>query len=124
MDSAFIYALVDPNNHVVRYVGQCHSLHERYISHLNVANYSEGPVYGWIRGIAPAKPVLVLLETVVRNRQVEVRTGQYRQLSSVVEAKWLKRFRRTVLNVNKRQCLAFDDFVNPAEFPKDYSTEE
>lgn len=125
MDVSYIYALVDPNNHTVRYVGQTKALHVRYLGHINAASQNGMPVYGWIRGIAPAKPILVLLETIPHDRQLEVRPGITRKLSSIIEGKWLKRFRRTILNVNKQQCgLAFDDFVNPPELNPEYSTED
>lgn len=89
------------------------------------AEGSSSPVYGWIRGIAPAVPQLVLLEVVRRNRQIEVRPGQLRLLSSVVEAKWLKRFRRMLLNVDMRICAAaFDDFTNAPNLNPEYFTEE
>jgi hypothetical protein len=97
----------------------------RYVGHLSSAESNDSPVYGWRRGIAPAKPQLLLLELVRRNRQVEVRPGKFRLLSSIVEAKWLKRFRRTVLNVNMRICAgAFDEFTNPPNFNPEYSAED
>jgi hypothetical protein len=125
MDAAYIYALVDPNTHIVRYVGQCKDLHVRYVGHRNSAEWSGSPVYEWIRGLSPAEPQLVLLEVIRRNRQVEVRPGRLRLLSSILEAKWLKRFRRSALNVNVRVCTAaFEDFANPPNLNPEYSTEE
>lgn len=125
MDAAYVYALVDPTNYQVRYVGQCKDLHVRYIGHMNSAEWHGSPVYEWIRRIAAAKPQLVVLQPIPRNRQVEIRPGQLRLLSSILEAKWVKRFRRTVLNVNRRVCAAaFEDFANPPNINPEYSTEE
>ena len=125
MDAAYIYALVDPSTHIVRYVGQCKDLHVRYIGHRNAAECGDSPVHEWIRSLAPAEPQLVLLESTEHNRLVEVRPGQLRLLSSILEAKWLKRFRRTALNVNTRVCAAaFEDFANPPNFNLEYSTED
>jgi hypothetical protein len=39
-------------------------------------------------------------------------------IASVMEAKWLKRFRRTVLNYDKKQCAAYDNFVNSPELER------
>jgi hypothetical protein len=125
MDVSYIYGLVDPNNHTVRYVGQTKDLHVRSIGHINAAESGALPVHDWLRSLAPAAPVLILLEVVRRNRQVEVRPGQFRLLSSVIEAKWVKRFRRTALNVNAKICTAaYEDFANPPTLNPDFATEE
>jgi len=100
-------------------------MHVRYQGHMNAAASGvKLPVYGWIRNIKPGQPQLVILEIVRANKQVEVRPGQYRALGSIVEAKWLKRFRRTALNVTQQCAAAMDDFVNPPGLNPEYLTEE
>jgi hypothetical protein len=120
----FIYGLIDPRDHVIRYVGQCVNMRARYSLHLCQARNGKRPVHAWIREIAPAVPVMVLLET-VSNRRVSSGHNLRRKvdLASVMEAKWLKRFRRTVLNVNRKQCSAYDLFINSTELQTRFGLE-
>jgi hypothetical protein len=115
-----IYGLLDPRNGVVRYVGQCENLKTRYTLHLSQAMRGDKPQSAWIRKLAPEKPVLVHLESVEQKRLRLPGSCRSVRLSSIIEAKWLKRFRRTVLNLNKRQCNAYDEFVNSPELQTRY----
>lgn len=124
---SFIYALIDPHTHLVRYVGQCTNLKSRFSQHLCQARLGKHPLHLWIRDLAPSVPTLILLETVER-RRIHLRNVQggrrFVHLSSVMEAKWLKRFRRTVLNVNRKQCAAWDAFINSPEIKLRLGLEE
>lgn len=119
---SIIYALVDPKDHRVKYIGQCHDMHVRLQGHMSLARSgSMKPVYQWMRSLLPSAPLVVELEVITRRRVA----GNLMGLSSVMEAKWLKRFRRTVLNDKANGCAAFDDFVNPPEVTRRYyRTEE
>ena len=122
-----IYGLIDPRNHQVKYVGQSRNPEGRLRSHLALARRGKDgffgrpaparreakPVYLWLRDLHPALPVLVVLEAVER-RIIRV-NGIRVQWASAMEAKWLKRHRRTVLNYDKKQCAAYDAFVNSRE---------
>ena len=112
MEEVTIYGLIDPVTHVVRYVGQAYDVEERFMSHLAESKVSEKPVYAWMRGLHPLKPVIVVLAT-VRPQQIEISPNVFNNSANIEESKWMKRFRRTILNVNRKQCRAYDLFVNP-----------
>jgi hypothetical protein len=98
-------------------VGQCEDLHVRLQNHISAAKTGKSrPVYEWIRGLFPLMPVPVVLEVVRRRRTAD----NLLSIASVMESKWLKRFRRTVLNYDREQCAAYEDFVNPPEVLKRY----
>lgn len=103
-----IYGLIDPNTHEIRYVGQARNPHSRFSAHLSRAKCKNTPRDEWIRSLAPLLPILVILEHVDR------------KLAAAMEAKWIKRHRRTVLNMTKGRAAAWDDFVNPPELQKRY----
>ena len=108
-----IYGLIDPRDHKVKYVGQSRDPERRLLGHLATAVHGTKAVHAWLRSLHPTLPVLVILESVAPRM---VRLGAYLVNSaSVMEAKWLKRFRRTVLNYDKKQCAAYDEFVNSPE---------
>ena len=120
MENVIIYALVDPDTHLVRYVGQCHNLESRYEGHLSEAlRGTKKPVYDWIRSLGLKRPVILILQTVPAI-YVPRQKGNSISLPSVMEAKWLKRFRRTVLNLRKKQCSVYDEFVNSPELKSRY----
>lgn len=104
-----IYGLLDPVTHEVKYVGQSANPELRRQMHMSLAKRGDKPVHHWVKGLLPLEPVLVVLER-VENRRVRGVA-----LASVMEAKWLKRFRRTMLNYDKKQCAAYDEFVNAPE---------
>jgi hypothetical protein len=128
MKHTTIYALADPLTHEVLYVGQCANMKWRYLTHLSAMRTTKEPLYVRLRTRLPAMPVLVILEK-LESRKIHhpkaSSTSQFHFLStvSVAEAKWLKRFRRTVLNRNKKQCCAYDDFINTPELRARYGLE-
>lgn len=110
----FIYALVCPLTLDVKYVGQTVDLQKRIRAHT-----ASQPVFqrdsesrDWLRSLGYLRPYRVILERGI-NRRVTIKgtakamyfkTGRRPTglktvwLSSVMEAKWMKRFRRTILN--------------------------
>ena len=108
-----IYGLIDPRNHQVKYVGQSRNPEGRLRGHMGASVRGTKPVHAWLCDLHPAPPLLVVLEAVER-RIIRV-NGIRVQWASVMEAKWLKRHRRTVLNYDKKQCAAYDAFVNSRE---------
>ena len=99
-----IYALVDPATHLVRYVGKTRQLLEaRY------QNHATGNCKGtaaWVHTLS-APPVLILLETGEERRipRLGIGSGSI-AASAFAETKWIKRFRRTVINKDTRQNSA------------------
>ena len=88
----YIYALVDPTTHQVRYVGHTHKHPEaRLHEHLS-ASQPIGYVHEWIRSLAPEQPTIIILQELEGTESDAIRT----------ETKWIKRFRRTILNRNTR----------------------
>jgi predicted GIY-YIG superfamily endonuclease len=55
----YIYALIDPLTHLVRYVGQTSDLDKRYRIHCSGKDAATGE---WVRSL-PQPPILALLET-------------------------------------------------------------
>src|ERR1700693_5775730 len=104
-----IYALVDPTDHEVRYVGQAHDVGGRFLTHLSSANRGkESAVYDWIRSLGAARPILVVLQR-VEPRSIWFTNRRTLNWASVTEAKWMKRFRRTILNTDAKECGAYDE---------------
>ena len=104
---SYVYGLIDPRDHQVRYVGQTQQLEQRYLSHCSGGSTCTAE---WVRSLAPLKPVLVLL--------AEVEHSWYNAYPATEsETKWIKRFRRTVLNVRTRKSSpsTWDRLVNPDE---------
>ncbi|MGE5113602.1 MAG: GIY-YIG nuclease family protein [Acidobacteriaceae bacterium] len=107
MSTSCVYALVDPNTHLVRYVGQTQELEQRYALHCSA---SGGCTAEWVQSLVPLKPVLVLL--------AEVEHPDFDNYPvTEAETKWIKRFRRTILNVRTRQNSpsTWDRLTNPDE---------
>jgi predicted GIY-YIG superfamily endonuclease len=87
---AFVYGLIDPTTRLVRYVGQTRNMSQRYEQHCRGRQKCTG---AWVRSLS-TKPVLVVLE---------VLTGpDVLRDSYASETKWIKRFRRTVINERTR----------------------
>lgn len=109
----FIYALVCPLTLEVKYVGQTIDLDQRTRGRAH-GTTKRGPLYEWLKTLGYMKPYRVILERGI-NRRVEIKESPLRGkqdgrrhqfpyttwLSSCLEAKWIKRFRRTVVNKNK-----------------------
>lgn len=93
---ATIYALVDPNTHQVRYIGQTRtSLARRMQTHRYRAKRGRStPVSEWIASLLPQLPVLVVLQ-----QDVEYVVTGPREWNAAIaaEAKWMKRFARSPL---------------------------
>lgn len=123
----FIYALVCPLTLEVKYVGQTIDLEQRTRGRAHRSGQSKGPLYEWLRTLGYLKPYKVILEHGT-NRRVSVTATRFHAgrgrkpigervtwLSSCLEAKWIKRFRRTIINRNKTgEIGAYQALVNPA----------
>jgi hypothetical protein len=110
-----IYGLIDPRDHEVRYIGQSGNPELRLTTHIFGAKRGNKPMQEWIRGLHPLVPILVILESVETRR---IWTGVVSvSLASVLEAKWLKRFRRTLLNrwLRGNSIVTWDWLTNPDE---------
>jgi len=110
--TAYIYALVDPLSHLVRYVGQTTNLDARYLSHCSGKDKCTGE---WVRSL-PQSPTLVILQTVEHKK---VKRNELPDITETiaVETKWLKRFRRTIINKRTREnsVHTWDCLTNPDE---------
>lgn len=117
-----IYALVDPTTHEVRYVGQTYGVSERFLCHIaSASGGKEGAVYDWIRQLGAKRPVLVVLQR-IKPRYIWFTNGRSLNWASVTEAKWMKRFRRTILNTDAKACQAYDEYVNTHELDERYGS--
>jgi hypothetical protein len=106
-----IYALVCPLTLEVKYVGQTIDLEQRTRGKTHKSS-KHAPLTEWLRTLGYLRPYKVILERGI-NRRVELpkRTRTERRgrkcilestwLSTCLEAKWIKRFRRTIINRNK-----------------------
>ena len=122
----FIYALVCPLTLEVKYVGQTIDLDQRTRGKVHCSTLS-GPLAQWLRTLGYLKPYRVILEQgtnrriVVTATKLDAHTRGRRPtgvkttwLSSCLEAKWIKRFRRTIVNKNKTgEIGAYQALVNP-----------
>jgi hypothetical protein len=115
----YIYALIDPVTHLVRYVGRTtRPPTTRYRHHCAGHGATTGP---WVRSLS-APPIFVLLE-VGEVRRVAVgslghRGHQYTSSATVAETKWIKRFRRNLINRRLRDnCAQVWDALTNKETP-------
>lgn len=109
----YVYALVDPVSHLVRYVGKTtNRVDWRYKRHCSGADGSTGD---WVRSL-PHPPILVTLET-GEEKALVMATCRAAAVwaSAAAETKWIKRFRRTVINTRFRDNCprAWDRLTNP-----------
>jgi hypothetical protein len=105
-DTIFVYGLINPVTHEVKYVGRTSALRARYREHCRGASRS---TKAWVSTL-PSDPLLVVLETVRADGD-----GSTLQLrANDCETKWLKRFRLTVINQRLRDNSpqAWDALVN------------
>jgi len=109
--TAYVYGLIDPRSHVVRYVGQTRALKARFAEHRRGACTStkDWVVEMWASTHVP--PVLVVLAEVHGAGNGLIRDAH------ACETKWLKRFRRTVDNKRLRDNgpSVWDALINPME---------
>ena len=97
---AFVYGLIDPTTRLVRYVGQTRDVSKRYEQHCRGRQPCTG---AWVRSLS-TKPASVVLE---------VLSGpDVLRASFACETKWIKRFRKTVINERTRDtCPAVWDIL-------------
>jgi hypothetical protein len=125
----FIYALVCPVTLEVKYVGQTIDLENRGRSHTSGSTAYNSAVQQWLRTLGYLRPYRVILERGT-NRRVEVKAttpdGQRGRrpiglrsvwLSHITEAKWLKRFRRTILNKDRVGILGVEQLLTNPPLP-------
>src|SRR5256885_1259617 len=104
-----IYALVCPLSLEVKYVGQTIDIEQRVRGTVHSLTKQDTPLRRWQNGLGYLKPYRVILER-GNNRRIEVKTTTPDSqrgrrpiglrtiwLSSALETKWIKRFRRTIL---------------------------
>lgn len=112
--TGYVYALVNPLTHLVRYVGQTTDIDKRYRSHCSGKDVGTSD---WVRSMRQS-PILVILET-VEHRTVPCKGSGAGSLNAttIAETKWIKRFRRTILNTRTRENSAttWDWLKNPDE---------
>jgi len=118
-----IYALVCPLTSEVKYAGQTVHLDKRTAgAHGRGKTISKGPLADWLRTLGHMKPYKVILERGINRRVMLPERVDFRGrkiaphetwLSSCLEAKWLKRFRRTLINVDKVGSISSLLLTNP-----------
>lgn len=114
MKKSYIYALVCPTTHVVKYVGQAINIDARYRHHWSGKDITTGE---WVRKLK-APPFLLILEVVERKRiPAPGCIDKTIEASTYAETKWIKRFRRTVFNARTRlnSVDTWEYLVNPDE---------
>lgn len=112
----YVYGLIDPATHAIRYVGQTKRSPEPRIRQHRLGHVAT--TAGWVRSL-PEPPLYVLLETGINSRvQVGTRSRPvYTSAATVAETKWIKRFRHHLINRRLRDNCAdvWDSLVNPGE---------
>ncbi len=101
MRTYHIYALADPETGIVRYVGKTQGVPgTRRSQHIQGTS---SPTTEWVKSL-PAPPFFVLLET-GEERRIPRPGSTFGTItaSTLAETKWIKRFRRTVINKLTRE---------------------
>ncbi|HZR58471.1 MAG TPA: GIY-YIG nuclease family protein [Terriglobales bacterium] len=114
MKNHLIYALVDPDNLHVRYVGRTsQTAASRLRHHLSAAKRGHtAALYAWIRSISPRVPLLIVLQE-LENYRVRLGEGRYESSVAACETKWMKRFERSRLfNRIQRGSHVYKRLVN------------
>ncbi len=103
-DVMYIYGLICPHSHEVKYVGRTRDLCERYTEH---CRGTAKATRHWVRELQ-SPPVLVLLDT------VSCPGNLLERVANDCETKWIKRFRKTVINKRLRDNSphTWDTLVN------------
>ncbi len=127
-----IYALVCPLTLEVKYVGQTSDLEQRTRGKTHKMGKHHAPLTEWLRTLGYMRPYKVILERGINRRIVlpEVlhrgrgpKPGRHTWLSSCLEAKWIKRFRRTLLNRNDVGVIAANMLLVNPPLPWESDTE-
>ncbi len=126
-----IYGLIDPMTLEVKYVGQSADLKQR--TRQRAHNAYDVAVREWTESLGFLRPYRVILERGI-NRVVRVKVKAVRKigapgpspsgfsdvwLSSCLEAKWAKRFRRTILNRQSTLIPSIDEVLTNPPLPWD-----
>jgi hypothetical protein len=92
----YIYGLIDPRDYKVRYVGRTSGRIEKRLAEHSAKAHAgdQAPVYEWLRSL-PGPPWLVRLE---KCQGLVPGTQGIRAAGVPAEIKWIKRFRRDLLN--------------------------
>jgi hypothetical protein len=124
----FVYALVCPLTLEVKYVGQTIDMNKRVRSHTSGSTGYNTDVQRWLKTLGHLRPYRVILERGI-NRRVEVKATapgprgrrpiglRSVWLSHITEAKWIKRFRRTILNKDRVGILGVDQLLTNPPLP-------
>ena len=109
-----IYGLAEPHTGIVRYVGKTAG-----DPHIRYSHHAAGGFPGtreWVKSL-PAAPFLLVLEEGTDERIPRLSGHGYTSKSHFAETKWIKRFRRTVINKGLRDNspLVWDYLTNPTE---------
>jgi hypothetical protein len=127
-----IYGLICPMTLEVKYVGQTIDLGQRTKASSSHKLWAGDSMKQWLDTLGYLRPYRVILERGV-NRVVRVpvvvkrKPGQGRGpsgykdvwLSTCLETKWLKRFRKTVLNTRAKQLPTIYDALSNPPLPWD-----
>lgn len=113
----YIYALTDPVTHLVRYVGMTtQQPASRYSQHRTGGHPTTAD---WIAGLAQSPGFVLLEEGESKRRTIAVKGVRvirkvHMDTARYAETKWIKRFRRTVLNkLTRDNCAAaWDQLTN------------
>jgi hypothetical protein len=116
-----IYALVCPLTSEIKYVGQTIDLEQRFRAHWQ-KRAGSGPLAEWLRSLGDVKPYRIILERGINRRvmlpaRVSKRgwniAPRATSLAICLEAKWIKRLRRSIVNKDSVGSTSSALLVNP-----------